>query len=171
MYKRWCHSLEREKWLDLSRSNKLIQYLCKTQQNYHNKCSSETWILTKHWKQTLKRTQTFINRCLMHSYSLFEMVWQLTRLTTTLSGRAKQLPGEREIKKKMEMDWSHTLRNSHPCCTSKGREEEDSLEMPDGKTLKWTPRRWATPYKKQEPVENLCRWPVWWPSKFRGLST
>ena len=111
---------------------------------------SETWRSTQN---TLKRIQTFINKCLR---KILHLKWTDKISNTTLWKMTKQLPIENEIKKRKWRWIGHTLRKppvkpSHG--TPQGRGEEVGHETPGKETRKKKRWRWDT------PGEKWRRWP------------
>ncbi|KAK2191066.1 hypothetical protein NP493_60g03025 [Ridgeia piscesae] len=110
---------------------------------------SETWRSTQ---KTLKRIQTFINKCLGR---ILHLKWTDKISNTTLWKMTKQLPIENEIKKRKWRWIGHTLRKppntiTHQAITwdPQRRDEEVGHETPGKETRKKKRRRWDTPGEK-----------------------
>ena len=114
---------------------------------------AEIWRTTQ---KTLKKIQTFINKCLRR---ILHLKWTDKVPNTTLWKTTKQLPIENEIKKRKWRWIGHTLshQNQSPVKpshgTPQGREEEVGHETPGRETQKKIQKRWGTPGKKWR------RWP------------
>ena len=124
----------------------------------------ETWQITQ---KTLKRIQTFINKC---PRRILHLKWSDKVSNTTLWERTKQLPAENEIKKRKRKWIRHTEESSNKHQTTvtymeppreenpqgkrtpKGREKEEGQETPGRETPKTKERRWDKPGKK---------WKIW----------
>ena len=106
---------------------------------------SETWRTTQ---KTLKRIQTFINKCLRR---ILHLKWTDKVSNTTLWKMTKQLPIENEIKKRKWRWIGHTLRNQKPSPvkpshgTPQGKGEEVGHETHGRETPKKKQRRYDTP--------------------------
>ena len=118
---------------------------------------SETWRSTQ---KTLKRIQTFINKCLRR---ILHLEWTDKVSNTTLWKITKQLPIENEIKKRKWRWIGHTLRNPPETITRQaitwnppqGRGEEVGHETPGKETRKKKQRRWDTPGEKWRGLPRI----------------
>ena len=115
---------------------------------------AETWRTTQ---KTLKKIQTFINKCLRR---ILHLKWTDKVPNTTLWKTTKQLPIENEIKKRKWRWIGHTLRKPPESITRQaitwnppGKRRRGRHETPGRETQKKIQKRWGKPGKKWR------RWP------------